>query len=42
VIDFMVMEAVALKVRQEDEAAAKDAKMKKWREDRENLKNQVQ
>lgn len=36
-IDFMVMEAVALKVRKEDEKAQKDAERKKWREDRKNL-----
>jgi hypothetical protein len=38
VIDYMVMEAVALKVRHEDEKARKEAERKEWKSARSHLK----
>lgn len=39
VLDFMICEAVALKVRKEDEAAQKEAERNQWKKDqREKLK----
>lgn len=37
VIDFMVMEAVTIKVRKEDEEAQKEQERKKWKKDPEGL-----
>lgn len=42
VIDYMVMEAVALKVRKEDEAARKEAERQEWKkQQKEKLKQTV-
>lgn len=38
VIDYMVMEAVALKILEEDKKAAEQAKRKEWRSRRDDLK----
>jgi hypothetical protein len=38
VIDYMIMEAVAIKVRKEDAQAEKDAKRNEFKMDREHLK----
>lgn len=41
VIDYMVMEAVALKIQKEDEKAKKDAERKQWQDaERQRLKEQ--
>ena len=37
VIDFMVMEAIAVKARKEEETAQKQAERKKWQRDKEGL-----
>lgn len=39
VVDFMVMEAVYLKVQKEDDEAIKDAKRKNWKKDTTGLDN---
>lgn len=41
VIDYMVMEAVAAKVRQEDIEAEKKKKRDEWKKDTDHLKNVV-
>lgn len=38
VIDYMIMEAVLLKVRKEDKAAADKAKREEWKTKRDHLK----
>lgn len=38
VIDYMVMEAIALKVRKEERDAAEKAKREEWKQDRDKLK----
>lgn len=38
VVDYMVMEAVALRVRQEDEEAEKKRKRDEWKKDTKHLK----
>jgi hypothetical protein len=39
VIDYMVMEAVAIKVRKEDDEAEKKRKRDEWKKDIKHLKN---
>ena len=41
VVDYMVMEAVALRVREEDRQAEKDRTTGQWKQDTEHLKNVV-
>ena len=39
VVDYMVMEAVAIRVREEDRAAEKQRQIEEWKKNRDHLKN---